>query len=180
MIAENGDLPRYINSILIGKNQTIPSSQGRPYQMAVRRSGNTELEVFLTQGESEDPQQCAYLGRYVFTDFPHINDKRAVLDITYTYDKNGTVIISAIERAKTTTTSAAPTAPRSARSIRSTCSTCARAASPPRPPSGCSSRASSATSWTASPSSTRASSSRQSWNPALARYRVASVADLPG
>ena len=98
MIAENEDRTRYINSILIGKNKAIPSSQSRPYQMVVRRGGDTQLEVFLTQGESEDPQQCAYLGRYVFSDFPPIADRRAVLDITYHYDKNGVVEVSAVER----------------------------------------------------------------------------------
>ena len=98
MIAENEDRTRYINSILIGKNKSIPSSQSRPYQMAVRRSGDTQLEVFLTQGESEDPQRCAYLGRYVFSDFPPIAERRAVLDITYHYDKNGVVEVSAVER----------------------------------------------------------------------------------
>jgi molecular chaperone DnaK len=98
MIAESADRSRYINSILIGKNQPIPSTQTRPYQMNMRRGGDTTLEVFLTQGESEDPQQCVYLGKYVFTDFPRVREKVAVLDITYHYDKNGTVQISAIER----------------------------------------------------------------------------------
>jgi molecular chaperone DnaK len=98
MIAENIDRTRYINSILINKNRPIPSSESRPYKLTVRRSGNSQLEVYLTQGESEDPQQCSYLGRYVFTDFPFLTDKIAVLDITYTYDKNGIVLISAVER----------------------------------------------------------------------------------
>jgi molecular chaperone DnaK len=99
MIAENEDRSRYVNSILIRKNLAIPSSETRPYRMAVRRKGDTELEVFLTQGESDDPQQCAYLGRYVFTDFSLTTEKFAILDITYQYDKNGVVHISAVERA---------------------------------------------------------------------------------
>ena len=99
MIAESADRSRYINSVLIRKNLAIPSSQTRPYQMAVRRRGDSELEVFLTQGESDNPQQCAYLGRYVFSDFPPVAEKHAILDITYEYDKNGVVHISAVERA---------------------------------------------------------------------------------
>lgn len=98
MIAESPDRSHYINSVLIRKNLAIPSSQMRPYQMAMRRRGDTQLEVFLTQGESDDPQQCAYLGRYVFSDFPSLPDKKAVLNITYEYDKNGIVHISAVER----------------------------------------------------------------------------------
>ena len=99
MIAESADRSRYINSVLIRKNLAIPSSQTRPYQMAVHRRGDSELEVFLTQGESDDPLQCAYLGRYVFSNFPPVAEKHAILDITYEYDKNGVVHISAVERA---------------------------------------------------------------------------------
>lgn len=99
MIAESADRSRYINSVLIRKNVPIPSAQTRPYQMAVRKHGGTQLEVFLTQGESDDPQQCAYLGHYVFSDFPHITGKTAILNITYEYDKNGIVHISAVEKA---------------------------------------------------------------------------------
>lgn len=97
MIAVNNDRSRYINSVLIPKNQSIPSVQSRPYAMKLRRRGDTEMEVFLTQGENEDPQQCAYLGRYVFTGFPALASGEAVLSITYEYDKNGVVHISAIE-----------------------------------------------------------------------------------
>ena len=100
LIAENSDRSRYLNSIIIRKNLPIPSQQMRPYQMGLRRnSKRTELEVFLTQSESDDPQECVYLGRYVFSDFPrNIQSKTVVLDITYEYDKNGIVHISAVER----------------------------------------------------------------------------------
>ena len=98
LIAENADRSRYLNSIIIRKNLPIPSTQMRPYQMSVRRGGNTELEVYLTQSESDDPQQCVYLGRYVFSEFPRIVGKKAILDISYEYDKNGVVHISAVER----------------------------------------------------------------------------------
>ncbi len=99
LIAESADRLRYTNSILIPKNQEIPSTQTRPYRLRTRRSGNTELEVFLTQGEGDDPQGCAYLGRYVFADFPPATaGKEVTLDITYEYDKNGVVHVSALER----------------------------------------------------------------------------------
>jgi molecular chaperone DnaK len=98
MVAESADRSRYINSVIIRKNLPIPSVQTHPYQMNVRRRGDMQLEVFLTQGESDDTQQCAYLGRYVFSNFPPLSGKVAILDITYEYDKNGLVHISAVER----------------------------------------------------------------------------------
>lgn len=98
MIAESQDRSRYINSVLIRKNLVIPATQTRPYQMKTRRRGDSRLEVFLTQGESENPQHCTYLGCYVFSNFPALANNAAILDISYQYDKNGTVSISAIER----------------------------------------------------------------------------------
>jgi uncharacterized protein YegL len=52
----------------------------------------------MTQGESANPTDCAYLGKYVFSNIPPIPDKNVVLDISYSYDRNGVVKVSAIER----------------------------------------------------------------------------------
>jgi molecular chaperone DnaK len=98
MIAENSDRSQYINSILIRKNLPIPSKETRPYRMRVRRDGRQELDVFLTQGETEHPVACAYAGHYIFSDFPSLSSKTAILDITYEYDKNGVVHVSAVEQ----------------------------------------------------------------------------------
>lgn len=97
LIVESADRTHYANSIIMRKNLPIPSTMMRPYQLRVRPCGRTTLEVFLTQGESADPQECSYLGRYVFSDFPPLREKQAILDITYEYDKNGIVHVSALE-----------------------------------------------------------------------------------
>lgn len=98
MIAINEDRSRYINSILLKKNQPIPSTQTRPYTLQVSRRNTGKLEVFMTQGETTNPMDCAYLGKYVFSDIPTVAGATAVLDITYAYDKNGVVNLSAVER----------------------------------------------------------------------------------
>jgi molecular chaperone DnaK len=98
IIVESVDRSRYLNSIIIPKNSPVPIARTRPYRMRLRRDGKTQLEVFLTQGESADPQYCVYLGRYLFTDFPSHLGSAATLDITYQYDQNGVVQVSAIER----------------------------------------------------------------------------------
>lgn len=98
LIAESTDRSCYINSIIIPKNKEIPAAETRPYRSITRRDNTSELEVFLTQGETDDPQLCSYLGCYVFSDFPaSVGGKMVTLDITYEYDKNGTVHVSAIE-----------------------------------------------------------------------------------
>jgi molecular chaperone DnaK (HSP70)/uncharacterized protein YegL len=98
MIAINDDGTKYINSIIIRKNQAIPSLQTRPYTLAVSRRGDSKCEVYMTQGETADPMSCAYLGKYVFTKIPPVSTKTAILDITYAYDKNGVVNVSGVER----------------------------------------------------------------------------------
>lgn len=98
MIVESSDRSHYINSIIIQKNSPIPVSQTRSYQMRTRRDGKTQIEVFLTQGESTNPRYCVYLGRYLFSNFPSLSDRMATIDITYQYDKNGTVQVFAHER----------------------------------------------------------------------------------
>jgi molecular chaperone DnaK len=98
LIAVSEDGSKYLNSIIIPKNQPIPCQQTRPYQLRVRKREENKLEVFMTQAESSDPMNCAYLGMYVFTDIPEVSSKVAVIDITYSYNVNGVVEVSAVER----------------------------------------------------------------------------------
>lgn len=97
MIAENNGRSRYVNSVLIRKNLPIPAQESRPYQFRLRDTAENLLEIFLTQGETDDPQDCAYLGRYVVTGFgPGSGD--TVVDIEYAYDHSGVVHVAAIDR----------------------------------------------------------------------------------
>jgi molecular chaperone DnaK len=98
MIAINEDGSRYINSIIVRKNEPIPASQARPYTLQVSRRNDQTCEVYMTQGELDDPQQVDYLGKYVFSDIPTSSDAKVILDITYAYDKNGVVNVAGVER----------------------------------------------------------------------------------
>lgn len=98
MIALNEDGTKYINSIIIPKNKMIPCAETRPFTLKVRRSGENRLEVYMTQGEMPDPMSCVYLGKYVFTGIPPVQSKTVVIDITYAYNINGIVDVSAKER----------------------------------------------------------------------------------
>ncbi|MDP8228017.1 MAG: Hsp70 family protein [Candidatus Electryoneaceae bacterium] len=97
MVAENQDSSQYINSIIIPKNRPIPSVESSPFQLHTSPTRDNELEVYMLQGESETPTDCAILGKYTFTDIPHIKGGLAVIDIEYSYDRNGVVNVSATE-----------------------------------------------------------------------------------
>ena len=98
MIAINSNRSAYLNSIILPKNVAIPCVDERPYQYKTRSRGNNELEIFMTQGESENPADVTYLGLYKVTGIPHIKNSVAVIDISYQYNDSGVVSVEAIER----------------------------------------------------------------------------------
>jgi molecular chaperone DnaK len=98
MIAESPDRSRYVNSVLLRRNSFIPCEAPRPYQFDIHDSSADVLEVFLTQGETDDPAESTYLGRYLVSGFPAGMTGPAVIDITYAYDENAVVSVSAAER----------------------------------------------------------------------------------
>lgn len=98
MIAVNADASRYLNSIIIRKNQPVPANHTRPYKLRTPRSGQVKLEVYVTQGESEDPLACAYLGKYMFSGTFPGSAGESLLDVNYAYDRNGMVQVSAVDR----------------------------------------------------------------------------------
>jgi len=99
MIAESADRRRYLNSVLLPRNLAVPCTEERPYQFELRGDGTDVLEVFLTQGEQDDPATCAYLGRHVVTGFPAGPSGPAVVDVAYSYDDNAIVGVRATDRA---------------------------------------------------------------------------------
>lgn len=98
MIAENEDRSRYINSIIIPKNNRIPSVESRPFQLRTFTRHSNVLEVYMLQGESEHPTNSIVLGKYIFSDITHVKGSIAILDISYAYDRNGVVKVDATER----------------------------------------------------------------------------------
>ncbi|MDR1167107.1 MAG: Hsp70 family protein [Deltaproteobacteria bacterium] len=95
MIAINGDRSAYINSIILPKNAAIPCGEMRPYIHRTIRERHNTLEIFLTQGESDKPNEISYLGRYVINDIPYERETVSIIEIRYNYNESGTVGITA-------------------------------------------------------------------------------------
>jgi molecular chaperone DnaK len=95
MIALNADRSAYVNAIILPKDSPIPGVETRPFQHQVR--GNpADLEVYVTQGESDGPGDVAYLGKYLIKGVPPAQHGGVqVLDIEYSYDHSGTVAVAA-------------------------------------------------------------------------------------
>ena len=98
MVAVSADGNSFINSVLIPKNKSIPSSEVRPYQTAVRENADNKISVFVTQGEGEDLENCSFVGKFVISKIPFEKAGKSVLDISYKYDRSGTIQVSAVHR----------------------------------------------------------------------------------
>ena len=94
VIAENADRSKYINAIILPRNSAIPARETRPLTFRTSAKKDLEMDVYLLQGESSSPGDCAVLGKYVFSNIVHERDGNAVLEITYHYDKNGIVAVT--------------------------------------------------------------------------------------
>lgn len=101
MIAVNKDMTKYINSIIVPKNSEIPSTVTKPYELGVSKRGDNRLEVYMLQGEEESltyPLNCTVLGKYVFTGIQVGNERKEIIDVTYEYDENNIVNVSAVQK----------------------------------------------------------------------------------
>ena len=99
MVAENGDRSKYVNSILIAKNSTIPKTETKPYALRVGRDrSRNKMEVYMLQGEDGDPLACDILGKYVISDIEPVSGGKATLEVGFSYNKNGTVDVTAVQR----------------------------------------------------------------------------------
>jgi len=97
MIALSPEGDRYVNSIIIPKQSRLPASQTRHYDFQTHpENANNRMEIFVTQGESENPlsELLSYLDLFVVTGFTY-RDEPTKVQVTLSYDQDGLVAIQA-------------------------------------------------------------------------------------
>jgi len=97
VVAVNAEGTAYVNDVVIRRNLPIPAGNSRPYLHATHGGANTRLEVYLTQGESASPLDCAVLGKYAFDGIAP-TEPSVTVDVSLSYDENGVVQVSAHQR----------------------------------------------------------------------------------
>jgi uncharacterized protein YegL len=80
--------------VIIGRNLPIPAENTTSYLHTTHGGANEKLEVYLTQGESPRPLDCAVLGKYVFSGI-QATDSEVRVDVRMSYDVNGVVQVRA-------------------------------------------------------------------------------------
>jgi molecular chaperone DnaK len=87
---------RLFNSRIIARNTRIPAEKTRE-DYSTTHDGQTTVDLWLVQGESEDPLQCTVLGHFEFYGIPPRPAGGARLAVTYRYNANGIVEVEAMD-----------------------------------------------------------------------------------
>ncbi len=99
-IVASEDETRFLNDVMIKKN--TPFSEARTTKTRELRVGrkveNNKLDVYLLQGDDDNPLYCSIVKKYVYYDIPFVEGKVTRLDITFSHTYNGVIDISAVQR----------------------------------------------------------------------------------
>jgi len=84
------------NSKIIGRNTRIPAEKTRE-DYSTTHDGQTTIDLWLVQGEEDDPLACSVLGHFEFYGIPPRPAGQARLSVTYRYNSNGIVEVEAMD-----------------------------------------------------------------------------------
>ncbi len=96
MIAESANREAYINSTIIPKNASIPAKETKSYNFRVKGKDDV-LEVYVLQGGNIRPLDNTVVHKYVITGMERIGSGRTQIDVTFRYNINGVVEVSAVQ-----------------------------------------------------------------------------------
>lgn len=92
-VLKDGDL---FNSIIIPKNTPYPCDREKSDYVTTYDDQET-LDLYVLEGEAEDPRDCELVGSYQIYDIPKRPAGKTKLKVTYKYNQNQIVEASAID-----------------------------------------------------------------------------------
>lgn len=90
-VAVSEDGKRYVNSVIIRKNLSIPVTEHKDFLHHTRKGNDNDLVVYLTQGEVPEIESCIVVGKYIFHGIEHVGKGETIINIEYSYDENGII-----------------------------------------------------------------------------------------
>lgn len=99
MIMSNEDETRFVNDIMIRRNTSIENAhttKRRELRVSKNKDKNL-LDIYLLQGESDEPIDCTIAKRYCFFGIDYVPGGKTILEITFSHTINGTIDISAVQ-----------------------------------------------------------------------------------
>ncbi len=97
MIAVSEDGSRYINDVIIPANHVRPVKAAKAFSFYTKRRGENEMEIFVLQGDKENPLDNQIPFRYVVTGLSYNSGTlgRSIIRVQYSYDDNGIINVEA-------------------------------------------------------------------------------------
>ena len=99
MIMSNEDETKFVNDIMIKRNTAIENARTtkkRELRVSKHKEKNL-LDIYLLQGESDEPIDCTIAKRYCFYGIDYVPSGKTILEITFSHTINGTIDISAVQ-----------------------------------------------------------------------------------
>ena len=94
-ITDPEDKTRKINHIMIPRNTQIPFNIKQ--QFATNVANQRRVHVNILEGEVKDPEACTLIGDFRIVDLPPDLPAGSPIEITYSYDANGRISVTAVE-----------------------------------------------------------------------------------
>jgi len=97
IIAISPDSTRYINDIIIPANHLRPVRVAKAFTFHTSSRKLNEMDIFVLQGDKENPLDCLIPYRYVVSGIRHIREQhgKSIIRVQYSYDNNGIIHVEA-------------------------------------------------------------------------------------
>ena len=90
VIAVSEDGTRYVNRIILRKDEKSPCSKAEMFRFRTRSGRKNPLDIYVTQGEDENNPLANNIYALYTADIPHTtSDGRVNVCVMYSYDENG-------------------------------------------------------------------------------------------
>lgn len=97
MIAASEDGSHYINDVIIPANHPRPVKAAKAFSFQTHRRGKNEMEIFVLQGDKDNPLDNQIPFRYIVTGMQYNSETRgkSIIKVQYSYDDNGIIHVEA-------------------------------------------------------------------------------------
>jgi molecular chaperone DnaK len=95
IIAKNPKTGKRVNHVMIPRNSRLPIEVKQTFKTV--SDGQARVNVSVTEGDAPDPRAVALIGNCRVTNLPDNLPKGSPVEVTYAFDKNGRVRVSARE-----------------------------------------------------------------------------------
>ena len=96
IVARNPRTQQKVNHIMIPRNTTLPFAITQTFQ--TNKHNQQLINVRVVEGDAPDPAACLQLGECKITDLPADLPQGSLVDVTYSFDKNGRISVTAKEK----------------------------------------------------------------------------------